>query len=49
MKKVFATLSFCAITLIMTSCPLSNKGKAERLIKETLKDYLYHPDSYEPI
>ena len=23
--------------------------KAEKLVKETLKDYLYHPDSYEPI
>ena len=49
MKKVFVTLSLCAITLIMTSCALSNEEKAERLIKETLKDYLYHPDSYEPI
>ena len=33
----------------MVSCSLSNEKKAERLIKETLKDYLYHPESYEPI
>lgn len=44
MKK-FLVLS----ALIMTSCTLSNKEKAEKLVKETLKDYLYHPDSYEPI
>ncbi len=49
MKKVIITLLFCAIALIMTSCTLSNEEKAEKLIKETLKDYLYHPDSYEPI
>ena len=35
--------------VIMTSCTLSNEDKAEKLVKETLKDYLYHPDSYEPI
>lgn len=33
----------------MTSCTLSNEKKAEKLVKETLKDYLYHPNSYEPI
>ena len=44
MKKLFLLLS-----VIMTSCTLSNEEKAEKLIKETLKDYLYHPDSYEPI
>ena len=33
----------------MTSCTLSNEEKAEKLIKETLKDHLYHPESYEPI
>lgn len=49
MKKIIVTLLFCAIAFIITSCTLSNEGKAEKLIKETLKDYLYHPDSYEPI
>lgn len=49
MKKIIVTLSICAVALIMASCTLSNKDKAERLVKETLKDYLYHPDSYEPI
>lgn len=40
---------FLLFTVIMVSCSLSNEKKAERLIKETLKDYLYHPESYEPI
>ena len=44
MKK-FLVLS----ALVVTSCTLSNEEKAEKLVKETLKDYLYHPDSYEPI
>ncbi len=44
MKKFFVLLA-----LIMTSCAPSNEEKAEKLIKETLKGYLYHPDSYEPI
>ena len=44
MKKIFVLLA-----VIMTSCTLSNEEKAERLVEETLKDYLYHPDSYEPI
>ena len=44
MKKLFILL-----TLIMASCTLSNEEKAEKLVKETLKDYLYHPDSYEPV
>lgn len=35
------------VAVIMTSCTLSNEQKAERLVKETLKNYLYHPDSYE--
>lgn len=48
MKNVITLLS-CAIALVMTSCTLSNEEKAEKLVKETLKDYLYHPDSYEPI
>jgi hypothetical protein len=48
MKNVI-TLLFCAVALVMTSCTLSNEKKAEKLVKETLKDYLYHPDSYEPI
>lgn len=47
MKKL--QLLFCAVALIYTSCTLSNEEKAEKLVKETLKDYLYHPDSYEPI
>lgn len=44
MKKLFVLLA-----VIMTSCSLSNEEKAEKLVKETIKDYLYHPDSYEPI
>ncbi|MBR5551222.1 MAG: hypothetical protein IKV83_04825 [Muribaculaceae bacterium] len=47
MKKI--QLLFCAVALVMSSCALSNEEKAEKLVKETLKDYLYHPDSYEPI
>lgn len=49
MKKAIIILLSCAVALIMTSCTLSNEEKAEKLVKETLKDYLYHPDSYEPI
>lgn len=49
MKKAIVTLSLCAVALIMASCTLSNEEKAEKLVKETIKDYLYHPDSYEPI
>lgn len=48
MKNII-TLLFCAVALVMTSCTLSNEKKAEKLIKKTLKDYLYHPDSYESI
>lgn len=48
MKNVI-TLLFCAVAFVMTSCTLSNEKKAEKLVKETLKDYLYHPDSYEPL
>lgn len=44
MKKLFVLLA-----VIMTSCTLSNEEKAEKLVKETLKDYLYYPDSYESI
>ena len=44
MKKLFVLLA-----IVMISCTLSNEEKAEKLIKETLKDYLYHPDSYEPL
>ena len=40
---------FVLLTVIMTSCTLSNEEKAEKLIEETLKNYLYYPDSYEPI
>ncbi len=47
MKKL--QLLFCAVALVMTSCTLSNEEKAEKLVQETLKDYLYHPDSYEAI
>ena len=47
MKKL--QLLFCAVALIFTSCTLSNEEKAEKLIKESLKGTLYHPDSYEPI
>lgn len=47
MKKL--QLLLCAVALIMTSCTLSNEDKAEKLIKETLKDYLTYPFSYKPI
>lgn len=47
MKKL--QLLFCAVALVFTSCTPSNEEKAEKLVKEALKDYLYHPDSYEPI
>lgn len=47
MKKIQFLL--CATALIMTSCALSNEEKAERLVKETLRDYLYYPDSYVPM
>ena len=47
MKKI--QLLFCAVALIMTSCTLSNEKKAEKLVREALKSYLYYPDSYEPI
>ena len=49
MKKHTIPLLFCVVALIMYSCTLSNEEKAEKLIKETLKDYLYHPDSYKSI
>lgn len=42
-------LLLCTVALVMTSCTLSNEKKAEKLVKETLEDYLYHPESYEPI
>lgn len=44
MKKFFVLFA-----VLMTSCTLSNEEKAEKLIEDTLKDYLFHPDSYEPI
>lgn len=49
MKKFFVLFA-----VIMTACADSkpeptNEQKAEKLIKETLKDCLYRPDSYEPI
>lgn len=47
MKKL--KLLFCAVALVFTSCTLSNEDKAEKLIKESLKGTLYHPESYEPI
>ena len=49
MKKTIVTFSLFAVALILASCTPSNEEKAEKLVKETLKDYLYHPDSYEPI
>jgi len=47
--KNFIVLLLGVVSVVMTSCTLSNEEKAEKLVKETLKDYLYHPDSYEPI
>ena len=49
MKKAIVILSFCAVAFIVASCTLSNEEKAERLVEETLKNYLYHPDSYESL
>lgn len=49
MKKAIVTLSLCTVALFIASCTPSKEEKAEKLVKETLKDYLYHPDSYEPI
>lgn len=48
MKNVIAGV-LSAVVFFMTSCSPSKEEKAERLIGETLKGYLYHPDSYEPI
>ncbi len=48
MKNII-TILFCAIALVMTSCTLSNEEKAEKLVKKTVKGYLFNPDSYEPI
>lgn len=39
----------CVLALILVSCISSKEEKAEKLIRETLKDYLYNPDSYDPI
>ena len=47
MKKL--QLLFCAVALIMISCTLSNEEKAEKLIQESLKGTLYHPESYKSI
>lgn len=47
MRKI--QLLICAIALIFTSCSLSNEEKAEKLITESIKESLSHPDSYEPI
>ena len=47
MKNIIILL-FCVVAL-MTSCTLSKEEKAEKLVKETLKSYLYYPDSYEPL
>ena len=49
MKKVVISLLFCIVVLVMTSCTFSNEEKAEKLVKDVLKYYLYHPDSYEPV
>lgn len=48
MKNIIITL-FSTFSLILTSCTLTNEEKAEKLVKETLKSYLYYPDSYEPL
>lgn len=40
---------FSLCVLNITSCALSNEEKAEKLVRETLKGYLFHPESYEPI
>ena len=39
----------CIIALILSSCSTTNEEKAEKLIAESLKGSLYHPDTYEPI
>lgn len=47
MKKLHLLL--CAIVAILASCTPSKEEKAEKIVAETVKDYLYHPDSYEAI
>ena len=47
--KNLIPLLLSAVALVVTSCAQSKEAKAEKLVKETLKEYLYHPDSYEPI
>lgn len=47
MKK--AKLLLWTLALVMISCTPSNEEKAEKLMQQTVKEYLYHPKSYEPI
>lgn len=47
MKKLH--LFLCAIAFVFVSCALSNEDKAEKLIKKSIIETLYNPDSYEPI
>ena len=47
MKKIHLVL--CAVALLLVSCAQTNEEKAEKLIQQSLKGTLYHPDSYEPI
>ena len=49
MKKTIVTFSLFAVALIWASCTPSNEEKAEKLVKETLEDYLFHPESYESV
>lgn len=49
MKKIYFALLYCACVFSITSCALSNEDKAEKLIKETLKEHLFYPDSYESL
>ncbi len=47
MKKLLILTS--VFILFFSSCSMSNEEKAEKLISESLKNTLYHPDSYKPI
>ncbi len=42
-------LLFCALALLMSSCTPTNEDKAQKLIKDKLKETLYHPRSYAPV
>ncbi|MBR5037514.1 MAG: hypothetical protein IKX65_02200 [Prevotella sp.] len=40
---------FALLTLMLVACGQSKEQKAETLIKESLKKYLYKPETYKPV